>query len=140
MLKWKNANKNTKMAAAPPDMMEDMSSASSGVSSSKSQSQRVDECPRNNSMSELHFQWGDFQILRDFDNNETLPCVAKIEEDMTSEARLVRGLKMYCNQPLLFNSRVRKRQARARTIYHDKSGAFLEVGQTLLIPEDYPGK
>ncbi|XP_033737217.1 uncharacterized protein LOC117325232 [Pecten maximus] len=49
------------------------------------------------------------------------------------------GLKIYSEQPVWLHSRHNKRHAKARTIYKDTNGAYFEVGQTLLIPDDFQG-
>lgn len=78
-----------------------------------------------------------------------LPCIASFEEIVTTtdpngESPKVRALppalKLYSNQPVLFHTKDRKRQARGRSIYKDDGGYYFEVGQTLVIPEDYLGK
>ena len=78
------------------------------------------------------------RVLGDFDNESGLPAVCRFEEDQ-NKGTLSRGLKIYAGQPVLLHTRCRKRQVRARTIYHDASGPYYEVGQTLLIPDDFEG-
>lgn len=49
------------------------------------------------------------------------------------------GVKMYSDQPVWLYSRHTKRHVRGRTIYKDDNGAYFEVGQTLLLPDDFQG-
>lgn len=84
--------------------------------------------------------WDDEKhVLNDFRADIGLPQVVKFDEGETG-GNIPPGLKIYCNQPVLFHTHTSKRQARARTIYRDQTGPFYEVGQTLLIPEDFEGK
>ncbi|KAL5022117.1 hypothetical protein ScPMuIL_001272 [Solemya velum] len=83
--------------------------------------------------------WDDEKhVLNDFRADIGLPQVVKFDEGETG-GNIPPGLKIYCNQPVLFHTHTSKRQARARTIYRDQTGPFYEVGQTLLIPEDFEG-
>ena len=87
--------------------------------------------------------------LDKFENGSGLPQVVQYGEfsDGAERARhsgvpvsLPTGLRIYADQPVLFQSRSCKRHASARTIYHDKEGPYYEVGQTLTIPEDFDGE
>ena len=80
--------------------------------------------------------------------SDNLPCVACFTPDEKSDenddvavtSRLSPGIRLYARQPVLCYSRVKGRQSRARTIYKDKKGTYLEVGQTLIIPDTYEGE
>ncbi|KAK7101300.1 hypothetical protein V1264_024097 [Littorina saxatilis] len=141
MLKWRCAGPDKpNMASAVPDVTPE-SSANSAVGSSSSTSKADDNVSATSSAkSVVDFQWSDeTESLESFDNDEKLPCVAKLEESGAGDGKLLPGIKLYADQPLLMFRSVQKRQARARTIYHDKGGAYLEVGQTILIPDNYTG-
>ncbi|KAL8598552.1 hypothetical protein ACOMHN_051340 [Nucella lapillus] len=127
------------MAAAAPS---ELSARSSNKSSSSGRGDTVSSISIDKSV--INFQWsGESETPDSFHDDDKLPCVAKIEasesSDESSDRKLLPGLKLYAEQPLLFYRRVRKRMARARTIYHDKGGAYFEVGQTILVPDDYTG-
>ncbi|BFY99917.1 hypothetical protein BsWGS_02957 [Bradybaena similaris] len=74
---------------------------------------------------------------------DTFPCVCFFEESVKERDGhrefLSPGLKIYSRQPVLLHMKTTKKQARARTIYKDPRGAYYEVGQTLIIPDDYKG-
>lgn len=132
----------SKMAAAPPDGRSDTSTASSHGDSDVVTA----ACGSGPSSSLDRFQWAENEDkLQDFDNVDKLPCVGRIEEwgapCADGQRRgLAPGLKIYAGQPLLMFSRVKKRQAVARTIYRDNSGVYLEIGQTVIVPDDYTGE
>lgn len=75
---------------------------------------------------------------------DTFPCVCFFEESVKERNGhrefLSPGLKIYSRQPVLLHMKTTKKQARARTIYKDPRGAYYEVGQTLIIPDDYKGR
>ncbi|KAL3870123.1 hypothetical protein ACJMK2_042734 [Sinanodonta woodiana] len=71
--------------------------------------------------------------LTEFENGSGLPRVVKLDGD------LPQGLNIYKKQPILLYARTNKTHVGARTIYHDKNGPYYEVGQTLLIPDDFDG-
>lgn len=79
--------------------------------------------------------------VADIDN---FPCVCFFEESPRENCGhwefLSAGLKIYSRQPVLLHMRTKKKQARARTIMKDQRGAYYEVGQTLIIPDDYQGR
>ncbi|XP_046357895.2 uncharacterized protein LOC124136128 [Haliotis rufescens] len=85
------------------------------------------------------FTWADdTATLGVYKDDERLPRIVKFEEN--KEGKLSPGLKMYCKQTVLFHTKSTKRIASARTIHKDKdTGMYFEVGQTLLLPEDYEG-
>ncbi|KAK3089446.1 hypothetical protein FSP39_003687, partial [Pinctada imbricata] len=88
---------------------------------------------------EQTFKWdSQSRVLADLEDDSGLPQVCKLEED-PSKGTLPPGLKLYTRQPVLLYTRCKKRQVKARTIYRDPSGPFYEVGQTLLIPDDFEG-
>ena len=126
------------MAAAVPDVTAESSANSSFITPT------ADDISSSISSTKapVEFQWSDETEAPDsFKDDDKLPCVARIEAcGDSSESKLLPGLKLYANQPLLLFRQVKKRQARARTIYHDKGGAYFEVGQTILIPDDYTGE
>lgn len=127
------------MATAPPDVT-NQSSASPDGSSNITPVGADDSSSPSVGRDEVDFQWGEeTEKLDTFHDDDKLPCVAKFEEDITEGGKLAPGLRIYCKQPLLLYRRLKKRQARTRTIYHDQSGAYFEVGQTILIPDDYTG-
>ncbi|CAG5117555.1 unnamed protein product [Candidula unifasciata] len=78
--------------------------------------------------------------VADLDN---FPCVCFFEECVQERSGhrefLSPGLKIYSRQPVILHLKTNKKQARARTIYKDPRGAYYEVGQTLIIPDDYKG-
>ena len=103
-----------------------------------------DEEPEGTSLPSI--QWSEENIdLQKLDNENGLPQVVQFE-DSAGAARpgvpssLPPGLRIYANQPVLLHSRSSKKYAKARTIYHDKEGPYFEVGQTLMIPEDFHGE
>jgi hypothetical protein len=135
----------TMASPAVPDVAE-VSSATrrSSSPSNSSQSKDVSDGAESStkrissvSANEINFQWSEAEepISSFTDDNNKLPCVARLERANF----LLPGLRPYGEQPLLMFRRMRRRQARARTIYHDKGGAYYEVGQTILIPDDYTG-
>lgn len=143
MLKWRCVPERTNMATAPPDVTAQSSATSSGTGGSSTITPEADDSSSRSSFGrkEIDFQWGEeIEGLETFQDDDKLPCVSKFQEDSTRGGKIAPGLKIYANQPLLLYRRVRKRQARTRTIYHDKSGAYFEVGQTILIPDDYTGE
>ncbi|XP_005112654.1 uncharacterized protein LOC101855311 [Aplysia californica] len=81
--------------------------------------------------------------VRELADKDVLPCVASFFPDHSgpdSEGQgLSPGLRLYARQPVLLHERAKSRQAKARTIYRDKGGAYYEVGQTLIIPDSYKG-
>lgn len=78
--------------------------------------------------------------LNSFENGSSLPNVVQYETGGAAGiSSLPLGLRIYAGQPVMFYTRTCKKHARARTIYHDKSGPYYEVGQTLDIPEDFDG-
>ncbi|XP_046547600.1 uncharacterized protein LOC124257547 [Haliotis rubra] len=85
------------------------------------------------------FTWADDTMaLGVYKDHERLPKVVKLEEK--GEGKLCPGLKIYSKQPVLFHARSSKTVASARTIHKDgETGMYFEVGQTLLLPEDYEG-
>lgn len=76
--------------------------------------------------------------LRTFENGSGLPQVVKYEENRIPSC-IPPGLRLYARQPVLLHTRCTKRNVRARTVYHDTEGPYYEVGQTLVIPEDFEG-
>lgn len=140
---------HSSMAAFEPDVAE-VSSASQRSSShslSSANSSTRDDATSGTrrdssslctlSSSEVNFQWSDQEEpVSAFANDDNkLPCVARLE----LANPLPPGLRPYGGHPLLLFKSLKRRQARARTIYHDKAGAYYEVGQTILIPDDYTG-
>ncbi|XP_041358044.1 uncharacterized protein LOC121374958 [Gigantopelta aegis] len=84
------------------------------------------------------FEWREDKVdVEYFQNDDTLPSVVRFEE--TDPGKLSPGLRIYAKQPVQLYTRTHKKVARARTIMKDKEGTYFEVGQTLLIPEDYEG-
>lgn len=144
MLKWRFALlEKSNMAAAPPDVTVESSATHTLDGSSKiSEADDIsDSSTVISAIKYLDFEWGDELVdqLVTFNDDDQLPCVAKFEEDTAQTDKLPTGIKIYQKQPLLFFKRVKKRQARARTIYHEKGGEYFEIGQTLHIPDDYTG-
>ncbi|KAK6188667.1 hypothetical protein SNE40_004800 [Patella caerulea] len=85
----------------------------------------------------VKFQFAEEEYKLDiFENDKNLPSVVRFED---KAGELVPGLKIYAKAPALFYTKVKKKQASARTICKDKTGGYLEVGQTIYIPEDYEG-
>ncbi|ESP03586.1 hypothetical protein LOTGIDRAFT_237593 [Lottia gigantea] len=83
------------------------------------------------------FQFDDEKYkLGDFEDEKNLPTVVRFED---TQGDVTPGIKIYAETPVLFFTRRSQKQASVRTIYRDNSGAFFEVGQTLIIPEDYQG-
>lgn len=69
--------------------------------------------------------------------DDSLPCVCKLSSD-GSQALPV-GLSIYCQQPLYLYKRRKRKQVLGRTIYHDANGPYYEVGQTLILPDNFEG-
>jgi len=91
------------------------------------------------SKSSLEIEWNDREYkLDDFHEDDNLPRVVRFVED-NQKGSIPPGLKLFSEQPVLFYTRCRKKQVRARTIYRDPSGAYFEVGQTLHVPDDFQG-
>ncbi|XP_062575012.1 uncharacterized protein LOC134236870 [Saccostrea cucullata] len=79
----------------------------------------------------------DLRALGDIRDDSHLPCVCKLSADDTKA--LPAGLSIYCDQPLYMYMRRQRKQVLGRTIYHDASGPYYEVGQTLIIPDNFEG-
>ena len=136
MLKWRCVPDKSNMAAAAPDVTAESSANSSSITPTADDT----SSSISSAKTAVEFQWSDETETPDsFDDEEKLPCVARIEA-CGGDRQLLPGLKLYADQPLLMFRRVKKRHARARTIYHDKGGPHFEVGQTILIPDDYTGE
>ena len=122
------------MAAALPDVTTESSASTSSITPTADDNSSI-----SSTKTAVEFQWsGETETPDSFKYDDKLPCVARIEA--CGDRKLLPGLKLYVDQPLLLFRQVKKRQARARTIYHDKGGAYFEVGQTILIPDDYTGE
>ena len=82
-------------------------------------------------------QWDDSRLTLGDLTEEVLPSVCKFKGN--KDASIPPGLNIYSEQPLLVYSRYKKRQVQIRTIFKDPDGQYYEVGQTLLIPDDFDG-
>lgn len=69
--------------------------------------------------------------------DDSLPCVCKLSSD--GSRALPVGLSIYCQQPLYLYKRRQRKQVLGRTIYHDANGPYYEVGQTLILPDNFEG-
>lgn len=76
------------------------------------------------------------QTLSDI-GDDSLPCVCKLSSD--GSRALPVGLSIYCQQPLYLYKRRQRKQVLGRTIYHDANGPYYEVGQTLILPDNFEG-
>lgn len=92
------------------------------------------------SKEKVEFKWSEeCYTPNDFENNDSLPRVAKFEEDGLN--LIPPGVKIYSKQALLLYTRVKQKHVLARTLYKEKgSTVYYEVGQTMTIPESYEGK
>ena len=97
----------------------------------------VENSTKNGDDESPEISWNpDPQPLRDI-QSDALPCVCRLSTDGTTS--LPGGMSLYCKQPLYLHHRRQRRQVLGRTIYHDPSGPYYEVGQTLILPDNFEG-
>lgn len=95
------------------------------------------ENPNNGSDELSGISWKpEAQTLSDI-GDDSLPCVCKLSSD--GSRALPVGLSIYCQQPLYLYKRRQRKQVLGRTIYHDANGPYYEVGQTLILPDNFEG-
>ena len=125
------------MASALPDVTGVTSPSTDDASSEQNDETKSEE---DNKKPEL--VWEQEDVTLDYIGDEDrLPCVCQFENVQgEGTAQLSQGLRVYSKQPVLMYTRTTKLQAHVRSIHKDSTGAYYEIGQTLIIPYDYPGK